>query len=39
VELQVAARNLLDVEYLASPDPRAVQAPGISGLATLLVRF
>lgn len=39
VELQVAARNLLDAEYLASPDPRAVLAPGMSALATLAVRF
>jgi outer membrane receptor protein involved in Fe transport len=39
LELQISARNVLDVEYLASPDPRAVQAPGISALATLMVRF
>jgi outer membrane receptor protein involved in Fe transport len=39
VELQVSARNLLDAEYLASPDPRAVLAPGVSVLATLGVRF
>jgi hemoglobin/transferrin/lactoferrin receptor protein len=39
VELQVSARNLLDAEYLASPDPRAVPAPGIAVLASAVVRF
>lgn len=39
VDLQVTARNLLDSEYLASPDPRAVPAPGFSMLVSALVRF
>lgn len=39
VELQVSARNLLDAEYLSSPDPRAVPAPGASVLGSVLVRF
>jgi outer membrane receptor protein involved in Fe transport len=39
MELQVSARNLLDAEYLASPDPRAVLAPGVSVLTTAVVRF
>ncbi|MFB3852403.1 MAG: TonB-dependent receptor [Vicinamibacterales bacterium] len=39
VELRFGARNLLDMEYLLSPDSRAVLAPGISGLVTVLVEF
>jgi iron complex outermembrane receptor protein len=39
VELRVVARNLLDKDYLLSPDPRAVLAPGVSGLATLALTF
>lgn len=38
-ELRVSARNLLDKDYPASPDERAIVAPGISGLVTLLVSF
>lgn len=37
VELRFLGRNLLDVTYPASPDRRAVPAPGISGLLSLLV--
>lgn len=39
VELRFLARNLLDRKYLLSPDSRAVLAPGISGLVTMLVEF
>ncbi len=39
LELQASARNLLDAEYLSSPDPRAVPAPGASVLVTAVVRF
>jgi outer membrane receptor protein involved in Fe transport len=39
VELQISGRNLLDAEYLASPDPRTVPAPGASVLGTVLMRF
>jgi hemoglobin/transferrin/lactoferrin receptor protein len=39
LELRFAARNLLDQRYLLSPDSRAVLAPGISGLVTMLVEF
>jgi hemoglobin/transferrin/lactoferrin receptor protein len=39
LELQVSGRNLLDADYLASPDPRTVPAPGASVLATLMMRF
>jgi outer membrane receptor protein involved in Fe transport len=39
VQLQVNARNLLDAEYLASPDPRAVLAPGASVLVSAIARF
>lgn len=39
VELRLVGRNLLDEAYLASPDPRAVLAPGITGILTLGVRF
>jgi outer membrane receptor protein involved in Fe transport len=38
-ELRVLGRNLLDEPYSASPDSRAVLAPGRSGLVTLAVRF
>jgi len=39
VELQVMLRNLLDREYPVSPDARAVPAPGISGLFTVIIRL
>lgn len=39
IEIQLAGRNLLDRSYLVSPDVRAVQAPGISVLATALITF
>jgi outer membrane receptor protein involved in Fe transport len=39
VEVDLLGRNLLDQAHLVSPDSRAVLAPGISGLATLTLRF
>lgn len=39
LELQVNGRNLLDAEYLSSPDPRAVLAPGASVLVSAIARF
>lgn len=39
LEVGGIVRNLLDQEYLASQDPRAVPAPGIQGVITLLVQF
>jgi outer membrane receptor protein involved in Fe transport len=39
VELRFLGRNLLDATYPVSPDGRAVPAPGISGLLTLLLTF
>jgi iron complex outermembrane receptor protein len=39
LELRLLARNVLDQEYLVSPDGRSVPAPGISGLLTLMARF
>src|SRR5574338_10646 len=39
MELQINGRNLLDADYLLSPDPRTVPAPGASVLATLMMRF
>jgi outer membrane receptor protein involved in Fe transport len=39
VELRVLGRNLLDTEYLVSPDVRTVLAPGAAVLGTLLVSF
>lgn len=39
VELQLNGRNLLDADYLASPDPRTVPAPGASLMATVMMRF
>ena len=39
LELRVLGRNLLDQVYLASPDTRAVLAPGISGLASFVVSY
>jgi outer membrane receptor protein involved in Fe transport len=39
LELRFATRNLLDQAYLLSPDSRAVFAPGISGVVTMLVEF
>ena len=38
-ELRGSVRNILNQEYFASPDPRFVPAPGISGSVTALVRF
>ena len=38
-ELQAYVRNVLDKEYLITPDPRAVPAPGISATVTGFVRF
>jgi hemoglobin/transferrin/lactoferrin receptor protein len=39
LELRVTARNLLNESYLASPDTRAVRAPGRSVGVTAVVRF
>jgi len=39
VDVNVVGRNLLDQAYLVSPDSRAVLAPGISGIVTLIARF
>ena len=39
LELRFLARNLLDRRYPVSPDARAVLAPGISGLVSLMVRL
>jgi outer membrane receptor protein involved in Fe transport len=39
VELLIRGRNLLDKEYLVSPDTRTVLAPGASVLATVVVAF
>ena len=39
IELRVLGRNLLGASYPVSPDSRAVLAPGISGLVTLLFRL
>jgi iron complex outermembrane receptor protein len=39
LELRFLGRNLLDASYPVSPDARAVLAPGISGLVSLLVRL
>jgi outer membrane receptor protein involved in Fe transport len=39
IEIQLAGRNLIDRSYLVSPDVRAVQAPGTSVLATVLITF
>jgi outer membrane receptor protein involved in Fe transport len=39
VELRFLGRNLFDVSHPVSPDSRAVLAPGISALVTLLVRL
>jgi outer membrane receptor protein involved in Fe transport len=38
-ELSVLGRNLLDEAYLASPDSRAVLAPGASAVVSLRLRF
>ncbi len=38
-ELRFLGRNLFDASYPVSPDARAVLAPGISGLVSLLVRL
>jgi iron complex outermembrane receptor protein len=39
LEIRLLGRNLFDVSYPVSPDARAVLAPGISGLVSLLVRL
>jgi len=39
LELRLLARNVLDREYLVSPDPRAVLAPGRTLLLTARVDF
>jgi outer membrane receptor protein involved in Fe transport len=39
LELRFLGRNLFDATYPVSPDRRAVPAPGVSGLVTLLVRL
>ena len=39
LELRFLGRNLFDASYPVSPDARAVLAPGISGLVSLLVRL
>jgi len=39
VELSALGRNLLDEEYLVTPDSRAVPAPGVTGILSLSVRF
>ena len=39
LELRVLGRNLFDASYPVSPDSRAVLAPGISVLVSLLVRL
>jgi len=39
VELRALVRNLLDTDYLVSPDARAVLAPGRSFLLTAVVDF
>jgi hemoglobin/transferrin/lactoferrin receptor protein len=39
IELQLNGRNLLDADYLASPDPRTVPAPGASLMATVMMKF
>lgn len=39
LELRGVARNLLDDDYYASPDPRFVYAPGRSASATLGFQF
>jgi vitamin B12 transporter len=39
LELQAYVRNLLNQEYLSSPDPRAVPAPGISAAFTAFLRL
>jgi outer membrane receptor protein involved in Fe transport len=39
LELRVAASNLLDQRYLLSPDTRAVLAPGVSLLVSVVASF
>jgi outer membrane receptor protein involved in Fe transport len=39
LELRFLVRNLFDASYPVSPDARAVLAPGISGMVSLLVRL
>lgn len=39
LELRLLLRNLLDAEYLVSPDARAVLAPGRSALLTAVLDF
>lgn len=39
LDLRLSVRNLLDRTYPASPDPRAMPAPGISAILSAQVRF
>ena len=39
VELRAMVRNLFDRRYPVSPDRRAVLAPGINGVLTLVAEF
>jgi outer membrane receptor protein involved in Fe transport len=39
LEIRFIGRNLFDSSYPVSPDARAVLAPGISGILSLLVRL
>ncbi len=39
LDIKFLGRNLLDRAYLASPDTRAVQAPGVSGLVSMVVSY
>jgi outer membrane receptor protein involved in Fe transport len=39
LELRFLVRNLFDASYPVSPDARAVLAPGVSGMVSLLVRL
>jgi outer membrane receptor protein involved in Fe transport len=39
LELRFLVRNLFDASYPVSSDARAVLAPGISGMVSLLVRL
>jgi outer membrane receptor protein involved in Fe transport len=39
LEIRGLVRNIFDVDYLVSPDVRAVLAPGISASLTTVVRF
>jgi len=39
LELRLLGRNLLDKAYRVGPDSRAVYAPGLTGVATMTLRF